>query len=156
MKYIKEYNHYLGYQQITATEHWRERLEHGISMQDVNINKLLRLKSDGGWIIKPDIIQKNEYLAGSEVSANTPRKFVEMSIAIINSNGKIGGWDELSIHECNDEWFLVGFNGLMLADEITNTRGIKTIGGEYYYKCDQMDGLLNLIKDKYDINLDSK
>ena len=52
---------------------------------------------------------------------------------------------KLSIYKCDDDWFYVDW---VEKEEVSKGEYITLVGLSTYYKCDQWDGLLALIKEK--------
>ena len=125
MKYLKSYNENidLGYQKIDRTEYLKNIA--GITRSD---------------IINTDIVQivnyrKERFESFTSKEVNEIQTFIPKFNISSNSDSMLalGSGDNFLIWKLKDEWYYV-------------CRQIGGDGTNDYYKCDQFDGLMNLLK----------
>ena len=127
MKYIKLYEGYIGYTEISDIE-WSKYTGyyHGIDKDDKEESDFTLTEIS---YLRDNI--KDKYSGVIDYEFTSPKVFKYSSIHIKSFFADL----DILLDKYNDEWYLVRF--------------IRRVGDRFtYYKCDQWDGMLNLLKDK--------
>lgn len=138
MKYLKKFKIFEStsgdYSEINQEEWWT----HAKSKIDIQVDSIKSLLNLSNKKFKVRLIDPTH---------KALRDYIDINIGI---GGECDldlfvGWDSVSIFECLDEWFLVG----ILDTKVSKIGSIISVGQESFYKCDQMQGVLSLLKDLY-------
>ena len=135
MKYLKRFNESMDdptYEEITRSE-WDSIVENRIRLVDTKY---------------PEIIKK--FITDNGHDGNNARFAVtQLGKRIIIESSVFRGFKEswdIGIDICPDEWFLVHITGNSVLSIGDQPHTFPFRGSYQYYKCDQLDGLLDCLK----------